>query len=188
MVEFPDHPFWDFSLATYMNDVVPPACLAIQERYTLDVNCVLLCCWMGASGRGALSVEDMDRICGTVAAWNREIVCGLRTIRTALKGGFPGAPDALAEGVRKTIAKTEIDCEHVEQLMLAGAVDRAVDEGRPLAARAEDCMRNIRLYLGALGVEAVEEEMRAPFGVILARVFPDLSGDEISDLTGGLAA
>ena len=54
MSDFPDHPFWDFSLIVYMTPGVGPACVALQEAHELDVNIVLFCLWAGASGRGAL--------------------------------------------------------------------------------------------------------------------------------------
>ena len=59
MTQFPDHPFWDYSLDVYMQDKVGAACIDLQERYQLDVNVLLFCLWFGASDRGRLE----RRIC-----------------------------------------------------------------------------------------------------------------------------
>ena len=52
-VSFPEHPFWDFSLSVYSTEGVPAACLVLQDHHQVDVNVILFCCWLGASGRGA---------------------------------------------------------------------------------------------------------------------------------------
>jgi uncharacterized protein (TIGR02444 family) len=41
-IEFPDHPFWDFSLQVHQCLGVPEACLELQTRHGLDVNMLLL--------------------------------------------------------------------------------------------------------------------------------------------------
>ncbi len=63
-MDYPDHPFWDFSLEVYGAEGVPPACLALQEAHQLDVNIVLFCCWTGATGRGALDIGDFETMAG----------------------------------------------------------------------------------------------------------------------------
>ena len=50
-MDFPDHPFWDFSLRVHGADGVAGACLDLQDAHQLDVNIVLYCCWIGATGR-----------------------------------------------------------------------------------------------------------------------------------------
>ena len=51
--------FWAFSLEFYARPGVAEACLALQDRHGLDVNILLLCCWLGWSGRGRLSPADL---------------------------------------------------------------------------------------------------------------------------------
>ena len=51
MSDFLPHPFWNFSLELYAGDGVAEACLDLQERRGCDVNILLFCCWLGASGR-----------------------------------------------------------------------------------------------------------------------------------------
>ena len=61
--EFPDHPFWDFSLRVYGSEGVPEACLVLQERHGIDVNVLLYCFWLGASGRGTLDDGEIAAVC-----------------------------------------------------------------------------------------------------------------------------
>lgn len=181
MAEFPDHPFWDFSLDVYMTEGVGPACVVVQESLGLDVNIVLFCLWIGASGRGAMTADEIDTVTATVHPWHEEVVRNLRAVRTRMKGGMPSAPEALTESLRQRIQKIEIDCEHTEQLMLAASVDRAADAARPAEARAGDATHNIAGYVRTLG-RAVDARDRENFAVILGVAFPDVQAAQIESL------
>lgn len=164
-VDFPEHPFWDFSLGVYMAEGVGQACIALQDRHGVDVNVLLFCCWLGASGRGAASPRDLESTLAAVAVWNREVVCGVRAVRQRLKGGVPPAPVELSEPLRRRIAKIEVDLEHVEQLMLASSVDRRPDESLGQERRAADAVANVAAYFAAIGAR-----LRVDDGGHLARI------------------
>lgn len=150
MTEFPHHPFWDFSLRVYGSEGVAPACLQLQEAHGIDVNILLLCCWIGASGRGAVGAKDIAQIVEAVSAWHGEIVRSLRTVRKRLKEPVGGEDRDLALSIRKRVQKIEIDAEHIEQLMLAAAADTlpATAPGDP----AEDARANAETYLAHLQI------------------------------------
>ena len=182
MSEFPDHPFWDFSLDVYMSDGVGAACLELQDAHELDVNILLYCMWVGASGRGALSAEQMAAVTDAVKTWHHEVVRALRAVRTRMKGGVGNAPQDLSESLRQRIQKAEIDCEHTEQLMLAAAVNLRPDDDRSPEQRVADAVSGISAYFDTFG--AVSEADRANLELILSRAFPDLSPAAV----GGAAA
>lgn len=170
--EFPDHPFWDFSLRVYGGAGVPAACLVLQERHRIDVNVLLFCCWLGASGRGALDGGEIAGVCATVDAWHRDVVRAIRGVRQRLKGGFGGAPLDLSEPLRRRVAKTEVDLEHVEQLMLAGSLPREADESRDGDTRLADALENIGAYFAAAGVVADDADA-AETATIVGPAFGD---------------
>ena len=103
MTEFPDHPFWDFSLSVYMSDGVGAACLELQTTHELDVNILLFCLWFGASGRGSLNADQIAAAIEAVDAWHQEVVRALRAVRVRMKGGVTEAPSALTESLRQRI-------------------------------------------------------------------------------------
>ena len=182
MTEFPDHPFWDYSLKVYMSDGVGAACLALQEAHQLDVNVVLFCIWLGASGRGALTDSEMAEVTRAVGAWHDSVVRPLRAVRMRMKGGMPPSPDALADSLRRRIQKIEIDCEHTEQLMLAAVVERNAGAS---GTEAADAVANIGCYFRALGI-SVSDEDRNHLGVVLRVAFPEASSSEIDILCAEL--
>jgi len=165
MTNFPDHPFWDFSLRVYGSEGVAPACLKLQEAHGIDVNVLLVCCWLGASGRGAVGSEDIAQIVGAVSAWHGEIVRGLRAVRKRLKEPVGGEDRDLALSVRKQVQKIEIDAEHIEQLMLAAAAEALPDAapGNP----AEDARANAEAYFTQLHI-SLDDEDRAALQTIVA--------------------
>ena len=171
--EFPDHPFWDFSLRIYGSAGVPEACLVLQERHGIDVNVLLYCAWLGASGRGTLDDGGIARVRGAVDAWHSDVVRAVRAVRQRLKGGFGGAPVDLSEPIRRRIAKIEVDLEHVEQLMLAGSVTRDADDGLDDAARLDHALDNVRLYFRAEGI-APDDADAAETAIILGPAFDAL--------------
>ncbi len=150
-MDYPDHPFWDFSLEVYGADGVAPACLVLQEAHQLDVNIVLYCCWLGASGRGALNDDEAEAMTAAVAEWHGGVVRGVRAVRQLLKGGMAPAPLELSEPLRRRIAKIEVELEHVEQLMLAAAVERPADATTSPERRAADVKANIDRYFAIIG-------------------------------------
>jgi uncharacterized protein (TIGR02444 family) len=153
-VEFPEHPFWDFSLQVYMTEGVSTACLELQTALHVDVNIVMFCLWNGATGRGALTAAEIAAATEAVGPWHERVVKGLRAVRQTMKGGLPPAPVEQSEPLRRRIAKIEVDCEHLEQLMLAAAVDRPVDPARTAEQRAADAAANVAHYLRAIGARA----------------------------------
>ena len=187
MADFPDHPFWDFSLDVYMTPGVGAACVELQEAHRLDVNVLLYCAWLGASGRGAPSADEMRSVLDAVEAWHTEIVRPLRAVRTRMKGGVGSAPTDLSESLRQRIQKIEIDCEHTEQLMLAAALDRPADPARPEEARASDAAANVALYFRIAGITPGKSD-RANCAIVLGVAFPEIAASRIAQICSDIAA
>jgi uncharacterized protein (TIGR02444 family) len=175
MAEFPDHPFWDFSLKVYMAGGVGQACLELQDAHELDVNVLLFCLWVGASGRGALDDTQMSDVLDAVHDWHHNIVRELRTVRTYMKGGVGSAPTAITESLRQRIQKTEIDCEHAEQLMLAESIDLEDVPDRQTDDRLVDAIENISAYFRTFGT--VSDADRGNLAHILGVAFDDKADD-----------
>ncbi len=154
-MEFPDHPFWDFSLATYGRNGVADACIALQEAHGADVNILLFCAWAGCNGV-RLDRAQIGAACRAVRAWHEEVVRPIRSVRRRLKTAVDGAPPGrLTSALRARVQKIEIDAEHIEQLRLAALADglqtgTVTPDGT--AARA-----NMAEYLSVLGSDAGAE-------------------------------
>ena len=78
MSDFLPHPFWNFSLELYAGEGVAEACLDLQDRRGCDVNILLFCCWLGASGRPTLTADRLRTILAASDAWQSDIVKRLR--------------------------------------------------------------------------------------------------------------
>lgn len=172
-LELPSHRFWDFSLRVYGSAGVAEACLALQEKHAIDVNVLLFCCWCGEAKGAALPPGAVGGAVAAVAPWHAEVVRALRAIRRRLKEGFAGIPPERVRAIRKAVAATEIEAEHIEQLLLAETV--AVGGGdAPVAARAGAAAANAAAYLSAVGMTPAADDL-ANVATVLAAAFPGLA-------------
>lgn len=180
-IDFPDHPFWDFSIEVYDKEGVAPACLALQEAHRLDINVLLWCLWLGASGRGRASQEQVGQVLETVEPWHEAVVRGMRAIRRRMKEGVSGMPAEYSEPLRKRVAALEIQCEHAEQIALAGAIERAPDESAAAERRARDAVANAACYFADVGASLSADD-RGQLAIIAAAAIPDLDAEAIARL------
>lgn len=181
-MKFSDNPCWDFALLVYRRDGVGDACLALQESHGVDVNVLLFCCWLGESGRGALSAKEMAQALALVDPWHQAVVRRLRAVRTGLKGGFGDIDVEFSDPLRGQIMASELDAEHVEHMTLWAAFERpAADPMPPAERRAKDAVANLALYFEALGVKPAAADT-AHLTAILGASFSDLDRGRLAAL------
>ena len=171
-MDFPAHDFWDFSLALYGRPGVAPACLALQERHGADVNALMFCVWLGASGRGPAPREPLEAAFAAIAPWHAQVVRTLRPLRQRLKFGFEPVDPEIVKRFRARIQKIEIDAEHIEQLALAAST-AAAGPARPEIGAGEGAghaARHTAVYFARLGAKPATEDLDA-LRVILVAAF-----------------
>ena len=179
MSDFLPHPFWNFSLEIYAAEGVSAACLDLQERRGCDVNILLFCCWLGASGRPTLTADRLRVLLAEIEAWQRQIVKPLREVRRLLKDQAPETGDA----VRRRVADAELAAEHAEQLRLVTLYSPPSDRDRPLGKRLRAAIGNLAVYALCLGVTPDEADRRA-VAALLKGAFSALSAAEIAEAVG----
>ena len=176
MSDFLPHPFWNFSLEIYAAEGVSGACLDLQERRGCDVNVLLFCCWLGASGRPTLSADRLRAILAEIGPWQAQIVKPLREVRRLLK-------DMQSEATRRRVADAELAAEHAEQLKLVGLYSPPSDRDRPVQKRLRAAIGNLGVYAVCLGVTPDEADRRA-VAALLKGAFSALSAAEIAEAVG----
>ena len=135
---------WRFSLEFYSRPGVSEALIALQDRAGRDVNLMLFVLWLGASGRGRLTDEELEIADRMVRPITAEIVVPLRVLRRKLKADTDPDIQRLREGVKALeLAAERIVQRHLARIAgsPAGGADRA---SRVAAAHA-----NLALYLGS---------------------------------------
>lgn len=184
MSDFLPHPFWNFSLELYGAEGVAEACLDLQDRRGCDVNVLLFCCWLAASGRPTLTADRLRAILKASDAWQADVVKPLRAIRRKLKdGSWAGALPETVEAVRRRVADAELAAEHAEQLELASLHAPPADRDRPLEKRMRAAVGNLGVYAVCLGVTPDEKDRRA-VAALMRATFPALLPEEIEEAVG----
>jgi uncharacterized protein (TIGR02444 family) len=183
-LRWPVNPFWDYALELYRKEGVETACLELQQRHGVDVNIVLLCCWLGHRGIAA-DEAVLARIADVVEAWQEEVVRPLRAVRGRLKAALtmpqPGSVAArwpeLAGALRQRVLALEIDGERLEQLLLAEFTAGLGPAAAPGVALAS---ANLAGY-GAFGPPD-----RVGLATLLQAAFPDVPASEVAASLGWL--
>ena len=109
MSDFLPHPFWNFSLEVYGGDGAARACLDLQERRGADVNLLLYCTWLGASGRGTVTVEKLRVVIADISRWQTEIVFSVRTRAQVVLLLGHHCPEHLHANRRRLLAESTLD-------------------------------------------------------------------------------
>lgn len=158
-MDFPDHPFWDFSLALYARPGVADACLRLQDGLGLDVNLLLFACWTAAAGKRRPSREGWRRLVDETETWRARVVEPLRRVRRVLKDA---AANPWSVGLRERVKALELDAEHAEQLMIAALAETG--GGQP-----GDALATMLDYIGVLDVVPSDAD-RSDLSVIASQV------------------
>ena len=182
--DFLPHPFWNFSLELYAGEGVAEACLDLQERRGCDVNILLFCCWLGASGRPTLTADRLRAILKAADAWQGRIVRPLRDVRRLLKDvPWPDALPETVDAVRRRVADAELAAEHAEQLKLASLHTPPADRDRPIEKRLRAAVGNLGVYAVCLGV-VPDAKDRTAVVALMKGTFPTLTPQEIARVVG----
>ncbi|SLN35697.1 TIGR02444 family protein [Oceanibacterium hippocampi] len=178
---FPPNEFWDFSSRLYARDGVAEASLALQDRHGIDVNLLLFCCWVAASGRGTFEDGELESAIDRVAAWRDNVILPLRDLRRYLKGGAAPAPYQLADELRRVIADIELHGEHVEQLILSAGMTRLGTGSFEAHRQARDAAVNLSRYFAILAIGLDEETDRAALRILVSAAFPSVEDWLVAD-------
>jgi uncharacterized protein (TIGR02444 family) len=177
-LRWPANPFWDYALDLYRKEGVEAACLELQRRHGVDVNIVLLCCWLGH--RGVVADEAVwARIAEAAETWQKEVVRPLRAVRSRLTSALtapqPGSIAArwpeLAGALRKRVLALEIDGERLEQLLLTEVAAGLALTGAPGVALASANLARYRRFA---------PPDRGALATLLQAAFPDVPTSEIA--------
>ncbi|MCW5772133.1 MAG: TIGR02444 family protein [Rhodospirillaceae bacterium] len=157
-------------MTLYARPGVAPACLHLQERHGVDVNALLFCLWLGASGRGPAADEALAAAFDAAEAWHAEVVRSLRAVRKRLKTAIGPVDGGLAQALRSRLQALEIDAEHIEQLALAAApaATAPADTGLDADARAGHAARHAAGYFRRLGARLDGSDIAALRNIMAA--------------------
>lgn len=147
MSDFEHHPFWIFSLDVYRQKGIKEACLTLQDRCGININILLFCCWMAASGLGRLSRDELFVVMSAIQKWHGDITLGLRKLRVTLSK--KNTKESL-KSLRKAVLADELLAEQVEQMILANTLKYGKTSIAPAKERLADAKINLTTYIKLL--------------------------------------
>lgn len=106
-----NNPLWDYSIATYRQEGVAPACLVLQDTFGLDVNMLFYAAWLAQSGL-RLSRDHLTGMEALITDWRSDMVKPLRALRIRCR------ETPYAESIRDEIKRLELRAERQQQDMM----------------------------------------------------------------------
>jgi uncharacterized protein (TIGR02444 family) len=150
---------WDFSLAIYGSKAVQNACLGLQDRHGLDVNILLLCCWLASRGE-RIDSREIDVVLAQTTKWQSAVIVPLRGIRRQMKVGISPIPIKDSEVLRARIKALELEAERIEQQQLESTVLHGMELAADGSNRSELAMTNLAAYFSALQIERSKRDVQ----------------------------
>ncbi len=115
---------WDYAVRLYGEPGVSEACLALQDRFGVDIPLMLWAAWLG-DGADLPALRAGDR---AVGPWRARAVRPLRALRSHLRDSVAGLDNLAREEWRGSVKRLEIEAERLALGILAGIGRR---NGRP---------------------------------------------------------
>jgi uncharacterized protein (TIGR02444 family) len=187
--DFPDHPFWDFTIRVHGRKGVGEACLEMQRSHGIDVNLLFFCCWAGATTGSPLGRFALRRAMNSVAEWQEEVVQPIWRARWKLKTGFGAFPASFTEDLRRSLIAAELDAEHIEQLQLAATVPIRSNEKIPewfqLEAAAANLADYLLIFFESRGKNSERAGFHNPLRKLLSGAFPNVGREVVEEMING---
>jgi uncharacterized protein (TIGR02444 family) len=79
-----DNTFWQFSLKLYQHEEVREACLSFQNQEGVNVNLLLVCCWLSYAIE-AISQLEFEQAYQQINEWHHQVTQPVRQVRQYLK-------------------------------------------------------------------------------------------------------
>lgn len=143
-----------FACEVYSNSTVSEACLALQDRYDIDVPLLLFCCWAGRH-YGVLPEVQLKQALSFVRAWSSHATKPLRAIRRDMKTRYsPQWPvlDTEWSDLRERVKQAELASE---KMMLSG-LSHLLDQSPSTSNEhngLSDAVANIACYFQFIGCQ-----------------------------------
>ncbi len=148
--------FWDYSAQLYKKEDVKKHCLLLQENLGLDVNMILLLCWLAEMGFGQLDVRVLTTIFKMSDNWQREILNPLRLVRRQING--IAGQEILK--VYKSLKISELVAEKAEQAVLIQTLDGKFIPKSTDSAH-NHLIRNVEIYFSFLKLKPKKENLKS---------------------------
>jgi len=184
-MNIPSTSFWEFSTNIYHKPGVERALLMLQQRFGVDVNMLLLCCWAARFRHLRLPAGGIGDLVGLVDVWQADVVRPLRRLRHKLRSRQAGVLSDSAEALGERILDLELDAERIEQSFLESELPR-----HGVAMRPEEIRRGMAENLASyLRHEAVESDFEVTeYLITLMTAVFDIGAEDAKGLWQQVAA
>jgi uncharacterized protein (TIGR02444 family) len=134
-----------FSEGAYAKQKIKRACIALRDKYKLNSNILLFCCWLAGQNYPELSELDAKNIVLKVSSWHDKITTALRILRKTvtrqyyLKDTFPLLFDLVMDN--------ENFAERIEQSLISQSMYKLKRDYDSMEKCEKRAVKNIFRYV-----------------------------------------
>ncbi len=135
-----DDDFWHYALQLYKQPGVSKQCLILQDKYGLNINLVLLCCFLGSTKttiKKTLPALSNDPL---LQQWQSQSTEAIRSVRRRVKDTFEGV--AGQPNFYQQLLAVELSAEKIEQSLMLDIANNC----RLSRSQQDSITTNIRHY------------------------------------------
>ncbi|KTD39182.1 hypothetical protein Lnau_0251 [Legionella nautarum] len=110
-----DNPFWQFSLKLYQHEAIKEACLSFQNQEGVNVNLLLVCCWLSYAVE-VISQPEFEQAYQRIKEWHQQVTQPMRQVRQYLKRSQ--ANDNWVNHFYQQVLADELSSESYQQQLL----------------------------------------------------------------------
>ncbi len=160
---------WDWALHHYQKQGVSSLLLEGQDKFDLQINIILWCCWC-ADYFHELSDLELRRAIDGSSSWSKDVTQPLRNVRRALKNPHYNDDSERAKRIRQSVKDIELEAECVElELYERITGDETSNNGDKLAL----ARRNLSAYIGYSGAARREGFSVSLLEEIATKIYAD---------------
>lgn len=171
-MKFPHSDLWRFSVDIYQRPDVEPTCLELQDRYQVDVNILLYCCWLGQQHR-LLNSDQINTMMSTTQPWHASILQPLRDAHKMMKNHIIALPAELLDQTIDNIKEMELNAERMAQLSLEKCFSIEALQLAEADTAAACATQNLMAYTGQIEAIGSIGDISQQISLILAAIFDD---------------
>ena len=142
-----DNPFWQYACSTYKIPGVEEFLLALQDDHGLNVNLVLLMCWLAEQNRH-ITEQQLVKFIDAITITEQQIMQPLRSARYAMK-----SDTLIPETLYRQYSKLELQIEQV-------IINRLHQESltvRTYIENSDSLTHNTKVYFDNTGIKDSNE-------------------------------
>jgi len=161
--------FQSFFEKIYSNPETEDACLCLQDKYNININVLLFCCWSAIQNHPYLEQSDIQTIMTRITPWNQSVIKALRDLRLSIPNFYIN--DKLSS-LYNLVLKNELFAIKAEQALIMQMTQHLKRQSQNETNPTNRASNNIFNYINQQNITLHKIDLEKIHRIILKTVIP----------------